>query len=137
MDLALFPKDAIRPGDLVEVAVLRNCPSDEEPAPSTTASNITNGAESRRPDVEGVTDSVAEDSAVDEQHTDRSTVHDQGRGPSRRQRCYVFMAKEMSPELKQKYHNLQVSHTPATSGTSPDGRSMLIHDDYRYLSRLT
>lgn len=121
LDSAVFPKDAVRPGDLVEVASLRKTPAEEESAAGTGILNTTNGAESRAAGEDGVTPSVAQVSAVDGQHIgrrtgphDASTLQDRGGGVSERQRSYVFVVKELSPELKQKYPNLQV-RTPYTA----------------------
>ena len=130
LDLAVFPKDAVRPGDLVEVASLRKSSAEEESAASTGIGNTTNGAERIRAGGDGVDHFVAEVSAVDGQHTGRRTVPDeastlqgQGRGVSERQRSYVFVVKELSPELKQKYPNLQVSHTYITTEVFSPQRS--------------
>lgn len=109
LDLAVFPKDAVRQGDLLEVAALAENPADEESAPSTVVSNVSNGAESTGPDKQGIPDTVAQDSAGDGQHTRRSRLREQGKRTSQRYSSYVFLVKELSPELKQKYPNLQVS----------------------------
>lgn len=127
LDLTVFPKDAVRPGDLVELASLRKSSAEEESAASTGIPNISNGPESRGAGEDGVSHSMAYVSTVDGQHTDRRTVHhqaptlqEQGRGVLERQRSYVFVVKELSPELKQKYPNLQVSIPYHDRGVSLD-----------------
>lgn len=129
LDVAAFPKDAVRPGDLVEVTALKKSPADEESTAPTGISNISNGAESREAGEESASRSVAEDSTIDGQNTHRSTVHanastvqEPRRGVSERHTTYVFVAKELSPELKQKYPNLQVN-TPSPRSSDRSGDS--------------
>lgn len=109
-------------------------PADEDPAPSTVVTNTSNGAESTGPDKEGIPDTVAQDSAGDRQHTRRSRLREQGKRTSQRYSSYVFMVKELSPELKQKYPNLQVSWPTLYHDRrfSPDSQLMLIDNDYRF-----
>ena len=124
LDLAIFPKDAVRPGDLVEVAVRRKILADEESVVPTVVPNIAHGANSRGARREGDLDSVTQDSAADGQHSGQSTAPNEtsgyGRGVSERERSYVFVVKALSPELKQKYPNLQVSRPMPPPSYSSD-----------------
>ena len=147
LDLALFAHDTVKPGDLVEVTALSTTATVQDPASFTAAPRVGFGAKSRRAGKEHLTAPLSDGTAAEEERTDlQAHVSDipglrgQGRRDADHHKRYVFVVKAISPELKQKHHNLQVSRSrPRSRGLSTACvvQSMLTRSALRSLCLLT
>ncbi|KAI9873004.1 MAG: vacuolar membrane-associated protein iml1 [Pleopsidium flavum] len=114
LDVDLFPKDTIKSGDLVEIAALRANVALQE---STNPGVVPKGASNARSGSSGTDRSanpLAHNAAAPRGHKNPRTLTLKGSGTQRcdkrdfdPQKRYIFVVKEMNPELKLKHHNLQ------------------------------
>lgn len=116
LDVGLFPKDTVTSGDLVEVAALRanvTFPSqttlDAAPKAPANARHTRSGKHQLADRLPHLTADGQQPSGPRGNPYSGSAIRTTDRRDLDPQKRYIFVVKELSPELKLKHSNLQVS----------------------------